>query len=396
MRRPALLGLGLVVAAGLGLCFHKAQDAAGAAIHFDRDSGAVEVEGLDRAGVAKLARAGLSAADWGALLAVYPGREATPGDHLPPMLGRYGVERGRVRFTPRFPLVAGLDYTARFDAALFKARFGGGGPGAAPAVVATFALPKAVPAAATEVAAVYPSGGELPANQLRVYIHFSAPMSAGEAASRIHLFDAAGREVPRAFLRLDQELWDPGRERFTLLFDPGRIKRGLRANLDEGAPLKEGVSYCLVIDRAWRDGRGEPLGAGFEKRFTVTAADRAAPDHRAWRLEAPPAGSAEPVVLFFPEPLDHALLGELIEVRDGRGGRVSGRAEVSAGETAWRFVPSAAWRSGPYHLRVNPALEDRAGNSLRAVFDVDLRAQEADQQGPGQILIPFEVRSPTE
>ena len=49
----------------------------------------------------------------------------------------------------------------------------------------------------------------LPANELKLYIYFSAPMSRGEAWKHIHLLDDAGKPVPLAFLELDQELWDP-------------------------------------------------------------------------------------------------------------------------------------------------------------------------------------------
>ena len=42
--------------------------------------------------------------------------------------------------------------------------------------------------------------------------------------------------------------------RFTLLFDPGRIKRGLKpAQRRVGPVLEEGKSYTLVIDRGWTD-----------------------------------------------------------------------------------------------------------------------------------------------
>ncbi len=53
-------------------------------------------------------------------------------------------------------------------------------------------------------------------------------MSRGEAYRRIHLLDADGKPIERAFLELGEELWDPDGKRFTLFIDPGRIKRGLK------------------------------------------------------------------------------------------------------------------------------------------------------------------------
>ena len=67
----------------------------------------------------------------------------------------------------------------------------------------------------TLVTAVYPSAQVLPENLLRFYIHFSAPMSRGEAYRHVRLLDAAGKAVDLPFLELDQELWDPDGKRFT-------------------------------------------------------------------------------------------------------------------------------------------------------------------------------------
>ncbi len=69
---------------------------------------------------------------------------------------------------------------------------------------------------------IYPSAGRLARrNQLKFYIHFSAPMSRGEAYRRIHLLDAEGQVLEAVFLELGEELWDPPMQRFTLLCDPG-------------------------------------------------------------------------------------------------------------------------------------------------------------------------------
>jgi hypothetical protein len=258
------------------------------------------------------------------------------------------------------------------------------------AIIATFSLPATATGAPTRLTAIYPSANELPANQLKLYLHFSAPMSLGEAVDRIHLYDGAGREVPRAWLRVDQELWDPARERFTLLFDPGRIKRGLRSNREDGTPLAEGNKYRLVIERAWRDGNGHPLAADGEKLFTVTATDRTAPNPRAWRITAPAPGSTSPLRVVFDESLDYALLGRMIEIYDERGARVEGRIEIANNETEWQLVPAAPWRAGRYEARLDPRLEDRAGNNLRRLFDADLRTDKT-AEAPERMTLKFEI-----
>ncbi|MCL6608417.1 MAG: hypothetical protein K6T74_10025, partial [Geminicoccaceae bacterium] len=93
----------------------------------------------------------------------------------------------------------------------------------------------------------YPTSDQLPENQLRFYIHFSAPMSRGEAYARIRLLDSAGKPIDAAFLELGEELWDPSGKRFTLLIDPGRIKRGLRPREDLGPVLEAGSALGFLV-----------------------------------------------------------------------------------------------------------------------------------------------------
>src|SRR5207244_1417841 len=113
----------------------------------------------------------------------------------------------------------------------------------------------------------------LPENQLKFYLHFSAPMSRGESYRHIQLLDAAGKPVESPFLELDHELWDPEGKRFTLFIDPGRIKRGLKPREDLGPVLEEGKRYTLVINRAWTDAEDNLLKETYRKTFTVGKPD---------------------------------------------------------------------------------------------------------------------------
>ena len=203
-----------------------------------------------------------SADDWRMIFPVYTGSEFPDADSgKPPVTGTYVFDDRSIRFRPRYPLVAGLTYTARLDL------------GPSP-IVASFALPADETPPSTLVTAVYPTADELPENLLRLYVHFSAPMSRGEAYEHVRVVDASGTDVTAPFVEIEQELWDPRMRRLTLLFDPGRIKRGLRPHEEVGPPLAAGGTYRLVVDPGWRDARGLPLKDGFEKRFTVVDADR--------------------------------------------------------------------------------------------------------------------------
>ena len=87
----------------------------------------------------------------------------------------------------------------------------------------------------TVVAQVYPTSDVVPENQLRLYIHFSAPMGLKGGLDYIHLLDDAGSEVKDPFLPLDTEFWNDDRTRYTVFFDPGRAEARHRADRGDGA-----------------------------------------------------------------------------------------------------------------------------------------------------------------
>ncbi len=121
------------------------------------------------------------------------------------------------------------------------------------------ACPPPTPTPTTVVAQVYPSGEVIPENQLRLYVHFSAPMGMKGGLDYVHLLDEEGKEVIDPFLPLDAEFWNDDRTRYTVFFDPGRQKRGIPVIVEMGRSLTEGKSYTLVVDKEWRDGNGLPL-----------------------------------------------------------------------------------------------------------------------------------------
>ena len=339
-------------------------------------SGVIAVRGLTTGALRFLGRARMTVDEW---QAIFPVRTGERDNELPPILGAYAVEDGRVVFRPRFPLAPGTVYRVRFE------------PNTGDPIGAEFDIPL-VEAPITRVVAIYPTTARVPVNLLKMYVTFSAPMSFGEAYAHVHLLDSEGEVVPDAILDVPEELWDPGRRRLTLLFDPGRIKRDLEPNLTLGLPLREGESYVVEIDAGWRDGLGRPLAAGFTKAFSVGNADRTTPDPAQWKITAPRASSRDPVDIVFPEPMDRALLDHMITVVGPSGQVLEGRVEVDAAETAWHFVPSLPWPAGNYTLDINPDLEDLAGNNLAHLFDVDLSQDVRLSEEEARARLPFTVR----
>ena len=240
---------------------------------------------------------------------------------------------------------------------------------------------------------VSPSSDRLPENLLKFYLYFSSPMSRGEVYDRVRLLKDDGQAVDFPFLRLGEELWDPSGTRLTLLIDPGRIKRGLKPREEHGPVLEAGRTYTLVIDPAWPDAEGDPLGAEFRKTFRTGPADETQPDPKTWSIARPAPSTREPLVLTFPESLDRALIDSALVLVDPKGEEVDGRLEIEANETRWRFTPEAPWLEGEYKLQIENDLEDLAGNSIRRPFEVDIQRDTPLRPEARFIHLPIPIRA---
>ncbi|MBC7893906.1 MAG: hypothetical protein H7066_00745 [Cytophagaceae bacterium] len=349
---------------------------AGPAVHVVDGAGSartVELRGLSTAALRHLADRAPSTKEWQEAFALFV--VDSPGDdnRRPAVMATYTVAGDRVALTPRFPLTPGVSYRTRLSPAALAGLIGNGELAEGPAREERFTIPSLRLDRTTRVLGVYPTGGRVPANLLRWYIEFSAPMEAGSALEHVRLLDASGREVPQAFLAGGEELWSPDRRRLTLLFDPGRVKRGIRTNLESGAPLIEGRRYRLAIDADWRDGRGAGLASGFDHPFDVGPDDRTSPDPGRWIAAAPGAGTRDALRISLNEPLDHALLGRMLSVADEAGRTVAGHGVPGEGDSTWSFVPDAAWAPGMFAVHTDTTLEDLAGNNVARVFDADVR-----------------------
>lgn len=317
-------------------------------------AGAVEVTGLDDVRLESLREVREFEA-WSRILRVSVGSQSSA------VLGDYTVDGDVVRFEPMFAFDPGRRY--RVTLALDGLR-----------VEEDLALPAEDLTPVTEVSAIYPTAGVLPENQLKLYVHFSQPMAGGDGLRFVRLLDESGDEVIDPFLPLGDAFWDREMKRYTVFFDPGRVKQGILEEM--GRPLLKGQRYRLVIDEAWPDARGRPLVRGHEKRFEAGSPDVTVIDPDAWTIEAPRVGTRDPLRIHFHEPLDHGILMHAIDVEGVRG-----VSTVGEGETSLSFVPHEAWEAGEHRLRVRTVLEDLAGNRIGAPFEVDVfeRIERPDQ-----------------
>ena len=150
------------------------------------------------------------------------------------------------------------------------------------------------------------------------------------------------------------------------------MKRDLGPSLELGPALQEGKRYTLVIDRQWKDAESNPLKEEFRKTFQVGPPDRKPLDLDTWKIVKPRPGTIEPVVVEFPEPLDHAILLRELDVLDSTGAEIEGPVTLDRDETRWKLTPATPWKKGAYTLRVGTNTADLAGNMVGRTFEVDL------------------------
>lgn len=326
------------------------------------------VVALDKAQLAALAGAKPTADEFakGARLVV---AEGTPDEvaKRQAVAGDWSATADGLRFEPLFPLAPGTKYRVFIDlAALPRANI------KATAFMLDVAVPKPPPGPRVSVVAVFPSANRLPENTLRFYVQFSRPVARGDVYKRVKLVRDDGQAVASPFLEIDEELWSADGTRLTLLFDPGRVKRGLVPREEDGPILEEGRRFTFAIDASWPDLDGRPLVAGHTKTFDVFAPDDQPVNPDDWALMAPRAGSMSPLIVRLAKPLDRALLGRMLWVADATGKRVEGTATVGGGERVVTFAPKAAWAKGDYKLMVDAQLEDVCGNRVGEPFELDV------------------------
>jgi hypothetical protein len=352
------------------------------------DPPAVEIVGVAKTDLAALAEAKLTAGEWPkvARLVVDDGK---PEDvaKKPPVAGGWSVRGDALRFEPQFPLVPGVKYRVFCDLGAIPRSNRKGD-----AFSLTVFIPKPPPGPRVSVQSIYPSTNRLPENTLRLYVHFSGPVARGDIYKRFKLVRDDGKQVMTPFLEIDEELWSADGLRLTLLFDPGRVKRGLVPREEDGPILEEGRSYTLTVDASWEDTEGRPLLTSFKKSFSVYAPDDepVAPDD--WKLTAPRGGSDAPLLVRLAKPLDRALLGRMLWVTDAAGKRVEGTLTVGGGERVVSFAPAKPWARGTYKLMIDASLEDVCGNRVGEPFEIDVFKPIPLKREPKPAERPFAVK----
>ncbi|MFM7318518.1 MAG: hypothetical protein ACKO5E_16355 [bacterium] len=310
-----------------------------------------------------------------------------PGKNEPdqtpiPLVGKWFAESGRLLFRPKYPFREGTAYqiidkpAGRNTNLLFRFNIPlSGGP-------------------EPEVLSIQPSGASWPENLLRVYVNFNRPMARGEAARRITMEDASGQRLIQPFLELDQELWDKSGRRLTLLFDPGRVKSGLKPREEDGAILENGKEYRLIVAPGWPDDRGIEMLRGTTKLIRVGPADHEPVEPRKWQVTAPVAKAGEPLLIRFNQPVDTGMALRMIGVLESGECPLDGSAEITPDGLTWKFIPDVKWSPGLHYIEIDPTLEDPSGNQVGRPFERDMKAEKSESlmKSAKPIRLTFVVR----
>lgn len=346
----------------------------------------ITVAGFSSDELSSLTRASFNRDQWLALMRV---AVDGPDEKNPPVAGQYRVSSTSVDFVPTFPFDPGRGYAVAIDPSKLPT------PRSAPSFRTVVVMPAESRSPTTTVTRVLPTSPVLPENLLRIYLEFSAPMAREHGRDFLKLVEvtknAQEAEVKDAFLALDVDFWSPDGRRYTLLLDPGRVKRGILPNDQFGRALKPGHRYALIVDQKWRDEHGQPLAAPFRYEFGVGPADMRPIDPSSWKVQGPSSVVQGPLLVQFPRPLDHGLLQRALGVqRDGKP--IDGEISIGANETEWRFTPKEPWQTGAYELVILSILEDPMGNKIGRSFDVDKFTEIDKSPAPDRMTLPFSIK----
>ena len=216
-----------------------------------------------------------------------------------------------------------------------------------------------------QVLAVHPTICDWPANILRTHIVFDRPMQMANATSHIKLIAEDGEDISDALLDLTDGLWTADQRILTVLFHPGRVKRGLAAGDRYGPIFKVGSTYQLVISGEIHCANGQPLGRSYYHHFQAVSPIIEGFLPITDRLEL----TEKTVHINTAQPLDFLSIQAHIAVTDQTGSRAPAQVRVTADGKAIAVDIADASREKKYVLRVHPHLEDVAGNRMGSGFE---------------------------
>lgn len=301
----------------------------------------------------------------------------------PPVLGSYKIVDNHLAFSPRFLPDAQVRYIVTFSyPALAQLLSHELSEQSTYSDVVTFEPPKTT---RPEITSVIPNLEIVPANLLRFYVFFSAPMGLENPYDFITIEDSEGNVLVDPFVIIPEGLWNIDRTRLTLLLHPGRVKQGVGPNMTEGDILRAGNDYTLKINSEWKGASGEALKESFSREINATNPLRKAINVNLWALKAE-QNQIGILTIVTDHPLDQPLAKRMLYIRTKEGKILPSQVEFTSAEEV-----KVLWRpdgSKELELHIDHRLEDVCGNTPLYAFDLEdgIRSEPT-----GEIMLTFKV-----
>lgn len=303
----------------------------------------------------------------------------------PAVLGSYKIVDNHLAFTPKFLPDSKVPYIVTFSypnlAQLLSSQLT---EQAIYSDVVSFEPPETTQ---PEITSVIPNLEIVPANLLRFYVFFSAPMGLENPYDFITIEDKDGNGLVDPFVIVPEGLWNIDRTRLTLLLHPGRIKQGVGPNMTEGDILRAGNVYTLKIDDKWKGASGEALKGSFSRQINASNPLRKAINVNLWALKAEEQNQIGILTIVTDHPLDQPLAKRMLFIRNKEGRILPSQVEFTGPEEM-----KILWRpdgSTELELHIDPRLEDVCGNTPLYAFDLEDGTR---SQSTEEIMLTFKVQ----
>lgn len=335
--------------------------------------GRISIRGLSISSLNKLDSSNLTDEEWSSFFRV------TVEGYDRPIVGSYTIENQEMTFAPRFLPDPSVSYSISFLSQSLRT------------LLPEFANSEdftrttrfdAISRETNSVVEIFPKSDLIPANILRLYVHFANSVDLQNPYDYIHLENDRGERISEPFVEMEEGLWSTDRRRLTLLIHPGRIKRNVGPNMTMGKVFEEGQSYSLVISERWN------LKKDYRKKFEISKAIRTAIDPSTWHVTSPRPGTLDDLIIVTNKLLDKALSERLISVNDQNKSVIEGDFKYDSETLRLIFTPQNQWTEASYMVQIDPKLEDVCGNTPLAAFDVEGERQNRDKK---KIEILFDV-----
>ena len=283
-----------------------------------------------------------------------------------PTFGSYRVQDNQIVFTPRFLPDPNIQYLMTFSYESLNELIETNTSNSAVSTKIQF---NTLNSQATHVIGLTPGKGSIPENLLRVYLRFSGPMGFDNPYSYLKLLDEEKKIIKDAFVELPEGLWNEDRTRLTILFHPGRVKRGVGPNMKQGAIFQEGKSYTLQISNEWPDANGNNLTESFEKSIVAGKAVRSKMKIEDWRIDTL-CNEFCRIVIHPDHLVDTEMVLRYFELKDSDSQTIPIEV-IPKPDGSIELKSSLILPNENYRLFIDPRLEDVCGNTFLNSFDYE-------------------------